>query len=122
MTEISMARRDPKQSPQPDQERERRSHQRFPLRLTASYWSTAFPTGLKPRTTEVLNISSGGLLLAGCDGLVPGQRVQVSVDWPVLLNGRIPLFLVLEGRILRCENGTAAMLIRRHQFDTRRGW
>jgi hypothetical protein len=97
---------------------DRRACPRFPLKLAL----TCRIGGSHPAAASVgltVNISSAGLLFASESTFVPGQRVQVIVDWPARLNGRIPLSLVLDGRILRCENGQAAVLVRRHEFRTR---
>ena len=52
--------------------------------------------------------------------LRPGKRVEVSVDWPALLEGRCPLKFVAVGRVVRAEDGRAAIHIEQHEFRTRR--
>jgi hypothetical protein len=71
-------------------------------------------------TSETLNISSKGLLFPTEEPLQPGQLLQVSVDWPARLENQVPLKLVAEGRIVRNQNGLAAMRIDKYEFRTRR--
>jgi hypothetical protein len=46
--------------------------------------------------------------------------VEVSVNWPVALEGGCPLKFVAVGRVVRAEETRAAMLIEQYEFRTRR--
>jgi hypothetical protein len=66
-------------------------------------------------------MSSVGLLIATDQVLSPGMRVKVEVSWPVKLDERVYLKLVVLGRIVRTESGTVALAglkISRHAFHT----
>ncbi len=55
-----------------------------------------------------------------CDTPVPeGATGTVTVKWPVLLQGRCGLNLVLKGRILRVQPGAAALRFQWYEFRTR---
>jgi hypothetical protein len=98
---------------------ERRANPRFPLELPVSYWTMSPPFCVGPAGTT-LNISRNGLLFETTEDLQPGQHIVLSVEWPARLDNRVPLNLILEGRILRCENGLAAMQTHKHEFKTRK--
>lgn len=98
---------------------DRRASTRFPLRLAISYRASN-PVACSCATPiKTVNISSNGLLFEDNGSLQPGQHVQVSIEWPALLDRRVPLNLILEGRIVRTATGYAAMRVHRHEFKTR---
>jgi hypothetical protein len=69
---------------------------------------------------KTIDISSQGLLFGTERRLRPGKRVEVSVNWPALLEGGCPLKFVAVGRIVRAEEDRAAVQIEQHEFRTRR--
>jgi hypothetical protein len=69
---------------------------------------------------KTLDISSRGVLFETEQRLRPGKRVEVSVNWPALLDGACPLKFVAVGRIVRSEEKCAAMKVEQHEFRTRR--
>jgi len=69
---------------------------------------------------KTLDISSGGVLFETQQRLRAGKRVEVSVNWPALLDGGCPLKFVAVGRVVRAEEKRAAMHIEQHEFRTRR--
>jgi DNA-binding NarL/FixJ family response regulator len=99
---------------------DRRTNARFPCKLAVSYQALEHPFFSGTATSETLNISSKGLLFATEEALLPGQLLQVSVDWPARLDDQVPLKLVAEGRIIRNVNGLAAVRIDKYEFRTRR--
>jgi len=117
----------------------RRQARRFALRLPVRYAVVAddqaragiipFPMpgcpavprpGGDAGSGELLDISSRGALFTTSARLSPGQRVELQVRWPVMLDGEVPLNLVVLGRIVRAEQGRAAIRIRCHEFRTAR--
>ena len=97
---------------------ERRTRQRFPLNLELRF--TASMGGGQPiqGRGEVVNISSNGVAFRTETPLIPGLSIEASVEWPVALNGDCALRVVMEGRVLRVENGVSAMNVGRHEFRT----
>jgi hypothetical protein len=65
-------------------------------------------------------MSSAGVLVASETQLRPGARVELSIEWPSLLDGQVPLQLVAAGTIVRCEASYFAVRLIRHQFRTTR--
>ena len=68
---------------------------------------------------KTVNISSSGILFTTGEVMIPGRRVEVSIDWPAQLNAKCALRLVARGRIVRYEDGNAALEIMQHEFRTR---
>jgi hypothetical protein len=68
---------------------------------------------------ESLNISSKGLLFIASEAFTAGEVVEAFIDWPMLLDSRIRLTLVVEGVITRTAKDYTAMQIDRYEFKTR---
>ena len=98
---------------------ERRSKVRFPVRLNVRY-----RTVLEPQffgTGQTLNMSSGGLLIASQQPLVrAGVRLQITIEWPLLLQGITPLQLRAACQVVRCQGELFAVRLERYQFRTRK--
>jgi hypothetical protein len=70
---------------------------------------------------KTINMSSSGLLLVTDRILFPGRKVQVLIDWPVKLDGRVGLRLVVFGAVVRVgieRAPQAAVRIERYEFRT----
>jgi hypothetical protein len=99
---------------------ERRRARRFCLRLPVRCRRIDTPQPLDLIITgESLNVSSKGLLFSSSEGFLRGQIVEVSIDWPVLLENRVSLTLVVEGTVARSAGSHTAMRIDRYRFTTR---
>src|SRR5664279_2498968 len=94
---------------------ERRSRVRFPLELPVCYRTLDRQRRLVGRGW-VLNMSSGGVLVAAPHEISAGTPLELSIEWPFLLEGRVPLQLVGSGKVVRCETFGFALLLSRHQF------
>jgi len=90
---------------------DRRFHQRFPISARVEY-VVAGVVG----EGVTLNISSGGALVRIAQRLPIGKRIQLSVDWPVKLDNRIPLRFVVKGTVLRSTAEFTAVAIVRHEY------
>jgi PilZ domain len=104
---------------------DRRIKIRYPIQLAVSYRMLSRSQTLSG-VGHTLNMSSGGLLL-DCrhslrrqHALSAGMRIEVSMDWPSLLNADIPLQLVTAGRIVRWEGTTCGIAFTKYQFRTKR--
>jgi hypothetical protein len=99
-------------------QRERRAFQRFQIERGVQYRviGTEISGG-----GQTVNMSRGGVLLA-IDRVLPrGWSVEVEVDWPVELSDRVPVKLVIRGKIVRSKkNGVAlvAVTIAWYEFHT----
>ncbi len=96
---------------------DRRKSDRFPIEREVRYKI------LSKKHEEIgngrtLNMSSNGVLFSTDQMLVPGRRLELNISWPVQLNATIPLKLVARGRVVRYEEGRAAMEIQQYEFRT----
>ena len=76
-----------------------------------------------PRTTgfcHTIDLSSTHLNFTADRPLLVGQRLEVSINWPALLDGGVQLQLILTGLIVRTNQSTTTLQIQRHEFRTRR--
>ena len=97
---------------------ERRTRQRFPLNLELRFTaSTGGRSSIQGRG-EVVNISSNGVAFRTETALMPDLSIDASMEWPVALNDDCVLRVTMKGRVMRVENGLAAMSVLRHEFRT----
>ena len=68
---------------------------------------------------KTVNISSSGILFTTDHMLLPGRRVEISINWPAKLDNKCALKLVARGRIVRFQDGIAALEIMHHEFRTK---
>jgi hypothetical protein len=93
---------------------DRRQHQRFRIAAPALYEIQ----GIR-RQAICADISSGGVLLK-TDRVFPfDQRVRLWIDWPVILDNRCPLRLVIAGKTIRSDLTGTAISISRYEFKIR---
>ena len=94
---------------------DRYSSPHYPLRLKLTFSAVTPP--ICSGDGETLRISSNELMFTTNESLAVGQCLQVLLDWPACLENRIPLKLVVSGRILRSGDGQSAMTIDNHEFS-----
>ena len=64
-------------------------------------------------------LSSSGLRFATQGPLEPGLKLDVAINWPVLLDGRVQLQLIVTGVVVWSSGTETALQIQRHDFRTR---
>ncbi len=69
-------------------------------------------------TGRTLNISSGGVWFSTESMLTSGMPVELSMNWPVLLNDSCPMKLMIYGCVVRSNERGAAVAIERYEFRT----
>jgi hypothetical protein len=99
---------------------ERRGSIRFALTLEVNYAAADLRLPVKSGTGRTIDLSSSGLSFTAERPLPIGERLKVSIDWPVLLDGATKLQLALSGVVVRTNGTTVGLQIKRHQFRTRR--
>ena len=100
---------------------ERRASTRFPLTLEVRYVVLGQGAPAETGTGRTIDLSSSGLSFTAERPLATGQRIDVSIDWPVLLGGGVQLQLIMSGKVVRSDGSATALQIERHEFRTRRG-
>ena len=99
---------------------ERRVATRYPLQLEVEYRTLPVlgtPVSGSGRTRD---LSSKSISLEIDEGVRTGTPVEVAVQWPVALNGCVPLKLMVRGRVVRTEPGMAVLRIEQRWFQTQR--
>jgi hypothetical protein len=99
---------------------ERRASTRFALNLEVTFTVTTRHSDVKSGSGRTIDLSSSGLSFTTDQPLLPGQKIDVSIDWPVLLDGAIKLQLVMSGVVVRSDATMIALRIKKHEFRTRR--
>jgi c-di-GMP-binding flagellar brake protein YcgR len=97
---------------------DRRRSERFPIQRDIRYRVLSSKGKETIGTGQTLNMSSGGLLFIAENVLIPGGSLEVSVSWPAQLNAKCGLRLVARGRIVRFQEGKAALQILQYEFRT----
>ena len=99
---------------------ERRCKTRFPFALDVRYRTLSESPALTG-IGHTINISRGGLLIESEHELRVGARVEVTVEWPVPLDGRVGLQMVTVGRVGRSSGSNFVLLFRQYEFRTMKG-
>jgi len=91
-----------------------RRHCRFPVSLPLRYSLKSAGGGIG----ELFYISSGGVRFYSDRFLRAGQNIDVSLPWPLRLDGHCGLRLWLRGHTLRSDATVTAIAIQRYEFRT----
>ena len=95
--------------------RERRADTRFPMALEVRY---SAPQG-EGGSGRLIDIGRTGLRFVAPGPRENGRRMDVAINWPVLLEGRVQLQLVVTGTVVRSSGSETVLRISRHAFRTR---
>jgi hypothetical protein len=99
---------------------ERRASTRFPLNLEVRYTVAGCRAPVEGGSGRTIDMSSSGLSFTADRPLPTGVKLEVSIDWPALLDGGVQLQLVVSGVVVRSSGAVIALRIERHEFRTRR--
>ena len=97
---------------------ERRSADRFPIAREVRYKVLNKKTSDEIGLGQTVNMSSTGVFFTAEHILLPGKRLELAISWPAQLNNQTALKLVARGRIIRFDEGRAAMEIQQYEFRT----
>ena len=97
---------------------DRRHSDRFPFERDVRFRVLNKRGGDEAGEGRTLNISSSGVLFTSEHMLIPGRRLELDISWPVQLNNQVALKLVARGRVVRFEEGRAAIEIQQYEFRT----
>lgn len=98
---------------------DRRSADRLPIGRDARYKLLGRNNTGGTGIGKVIDISGSGVLFTTEHPLSLGSLLEVAIDWPVQLDGKCPLQLVVRGKVVRAEQSRVAISIERHEFRTR---
>jgi hypothetical protein len=99
-------------------ESDRRRSDRFAIERDIRYRALNKRGGEEAGEGKTVNMSSSGVLFTTGQILRPGRRIELAISWPAQLNNKCALKLVARGRIVRFDNGVAAMEIQQYEFRT----
>jgi hypothetical protein len=97
---------------------DRRHSDRFPIEREVRYRVLNKRSGEEVGDGKTVNISSSGVLFTVEHMLLPGRRMELSISWPAQLNDKCALKLVARGRVVRFDEGRAAVEIQQYEFRT----
>ena len=63
-------------------------------------------------------MSSNGLLIASAAGVNVGAELQLMINWPWSLDGKVPLQLAANAVVVRSTPSHFAVALRSYQFKT----
>src|SRR5256885_12040244 len=95
---------------------DRRHSDRFPIEREVRYRVLSKRSGEESGDGKTINISSSGVLFTSDHILLPGRRMELSISWPAQLDNKCALKLVARGRVVRFEEGRAAIEIQQYEF------
>jgi hypothetical protein len=104
--------------PEKTPDSDRRRSDRFAIEREIRYRALNKRGGDEAGEGKTVNMSSSGVLFTAPQILRPGRRIELSINWPAQLNNKCALKLVARGRIVRFDNGVAAMEIQQYEFRT----
>ena len=99
-------------------ERERRTKRRFQIDQEVKYKMLYGQRIAETGVGRTVNISSGGVWFSTETMLTSGMPVELSMNWPVLLNDSCPMKLMIYGCVVRSNEKGAAVAIERYEFRT----
>src|SRR5260370_6749533 len=115
-----MDRPNDRRAPVPkDTKLERRTSVRFPLTLDVRYCVLHRTGPIETGSGQLIDVSSSGLRFTAQAHIEPGLKLDIAINWPVLLDGRIQLQLTVSGVVVRSSGTEISMRIQRHDFRTR---
>jgi hypothetical protein len=99
-------------------DRERRTKRRFQIDQEVKYKMLYGQRIAETGVGRTMNISSGGVWFSTETMLTSGMPVELSMNWPVLLNDSCPMKLMIYGCVIRSNEKGAAVAIERYEFRT----
>jgi hypothetical protein len=99
-------------------DRERRNKRRFVIDQEVKYKMLYGQRIAETGVGRTVNISSGGVWFSTENMLTSGMPIELSMNWPVLLNDSCPMKLMIYGCVVRSNEKGAAVAIERYEFRT----
>jgi hypothetical protein len=97
---------------------DRRARLRFPLHRELRFKVLEDGRMLASGHGETVNMSSSGVAFQADSPLVPGCFIELSVSWPVMLDGVCPMRIIVFGQVLRSEGQISVCTIEKWEFRT----
>ena len=92
----------------------------YPVKLDVRYTIRSRALGvLATGSGHTSSIGSHHIIFTGDQPIPKGARVEVSVAWPALLENRVKLQLILQGRTAAADGARTTVAISHYEFRTR---
>ena len=98
---------------------DRRASVRFPVNLEVQYSVAGRRGPVETGFGRTIDVSSSGLSFTADRPLSIGQKLDLSIDWPVVLDRGVQLQVFVAGVVVRTTGAVTALRIERHEFRTR---
>jgi hypothetical protein len=93
---------------------------RYPIALSARFHFSG-PAKSLGGNGVTRDFSSHGMYIeTNREKSEPGSTVKIVVDWPVALEGGIPLQFIATGKVARCDAAGFGVRILRYEYRTKR--
>ena len=97
---------------------ERRGDRRYEMQLELRWKLIKRRRVVDAGVGYTLDLSSGGIRFHAGRELPIGLNVELTLQWPILLNNVAPMSLSIYGKIVRTGDGWAAIRTVQHEFRT----
>ena len=99
-----------------------RRSKRYPLALSVRFHTLGTAQGNSGSSGNGVtrDFSSQGMFIETKREAEPGSQVKIIAEWPVLLEGVVPLQFIAVGQVVRCNAFGFGIRILRHEYRTRR--
>lgn len=98
--------------------RERRASRRYEMPLRLRWKVLRRKRLLETGTGTTVDLSSTGILFETDTELPLDGAIKLFIAWPILLDGSLPIQLVVAGRITRIAGRKLAIAISQYEFRT----
>ena len=98
---------------------ERRARRRFSIGQGVCYKCLSGHTVSDEGVGKILNVSSSGVSFTTERTLSVGKPVELTVEWPALIDNKCMMKLVIHGWVIRSDSNSAAVKIAHYEFRTR---
>jgi hypothetical protein len=98
---------------------DKRGCARYPLTLEVRYAVTYRKKLLQAGSGRLVDMSSSGVRFIAATGpLEPGRDIELSIQWPVPLDGGVELQMKATGTIVWSRGAEIALRLHHHEFRT----
>ena len=97
---------------------DRRKKARFPINRDIRYKVLEGDTIVSSGLGTTLDMASAGMAFLTEGQIAAGSFIELSISWPVLLEGSCPMRLIVFGRVVRSSNRKTACTVDKYEFRT----
>ena len=101
-----------------DERNERRAKARFPILRELRYKLLEDGAVIGSGEGQTYDVGSGGIAFVHDGELKPGAFIELSISWPVLLDERCAMRLIVFGRVVRSGERRTACTVDKYEFRT----